>query len=133
MNLSNDNLAVTSVSASTYYNLPGLQTTVEVTSIIYQSPTEIITVINKPLPNASSPPVVYVRKNQVITPPPIHTNKYFGYTTQMIYGRICGGNENYGNSKYVNCTRCVDKFLNDNPDKRSPMDLTSKGTGCKFG
>jgi hypothetical protein len=126
MNIINDNLSVTSVSATTYYNLPTEELTVYVINNITlpQKTIYITQPIITPQPHQR---VEYI--TNYIQPEPIVINT----SLSNVYGRICGSNVNSGNSKYVNCTKCVDRFLNDYPDKRSSMDLTSRATGCRFG
>lgn len=130
MNVTNDNLSINSVSASTYYNLPGFQTTVEVTTIIHQSPQEIITVVNRPLPTPDAPPVVYKHRTQVVTPPPIHKTVIVGEidVNEMIR-RICACTPTPMNSKEVNCVNCVRAYHSNHPNA-TKGDYTSKNIGC---
>lgn len=46
------------------------------------------------------------------------------------YLRTCGAFDPM-HSNYVKCMRCVDKFLEENPNS-SLIQITSAGTGCKF-
>jgi len=124
MNIINDNLEVTSISASTYHNLPTQEVVVYVVNNITLPQQTIYntTAIITPQPNQK---VEYV--NNYIQPKP----RVINVALQGIYSRMCGSSS--PNSKYVNCIQCVDKWLNNNPDKRSPLDLTSSNTGCRYG
>lgn len=131
MNIINNNLSVSTVSATTYYNLPGFQTTVEVATIVYQSPKEIITIINRPLPTPSSPPVVYVQRTQVVTPPPIHKTIVIGaLDIEEMCNRICGGPGGI-NSKEINCKVCVRAYGAAHPNA-GKGDYTQRNTGCSL-
>lgn len=126
MNIINDNLSVTTVSATTYYNLPSNETVVYVVNnITLPQQTQYVT---QPIIIAQPHQRVEIINNYIQPAP-----RVINTSLQNVYGRICGGNENSGNSKYIGCTKCVDKFLNDYPDKRAPMDLTSRATGCSYG
>ena len=50
-------------------------------------------------------------------------------TNRGIYGRICCDAYSV-KSNYVNCRKCVDKYLQINPNPEL-KNLTSTGTGCK--
>jgi hypothetical protein len=121
MNITNDNLSITSVSATTYYNLPTEELVVYVVNnislpqqTIYKPQVSMLQAIKR---------VEYI--NNYITPPP----RIINISNNNIYLRICG--EITSDSKNVGCRNCVDEWLDNNQDKRGPMDLTRNNTRCK--
>ena len=45
------------------------------------------------------------------------------------YARVCGDAYS-SSSNYIDCYRCVDKWIDARPDGFELNDLTSSGTGC---
>lgn len=79
-------------------------------------------------PSPEQKPVSVVYKENIVQLP----NTIVKVDIKDYWGRVCGSYiANSLDSDYRNCTRCVDKWLEDNPNFKLEQ-LTSSGTGCSF-
>lgn len=102
---------------------PEVVNTIEVIQNIYQKPDTLY--IIQPLPIIVPGTNVNYIKNY-IKPEPIVKN----LTNIAAYQRVCS--DAYSNdSRYIECRKCVDRWLDDHKDGFFLKDLTSTGTGCK--
>lgn len=133
MEIQNGNkLIINTLSATTYENLPGAQVEIEVTTIVHQTPKEIITVITRPLPTPTAPPVVYTQKTKVVVPPPIEVIKYVNaIDPEEMVKRLCSVMDwrYIGEKNGWSCRKCVLTYYETHPNA-SKGDFMASKTGC---